>query len=427
MPSVSRHPVDRRDFLKTSIAAAGAALTARSGPAHARILGANDRIRLGVIGCGDRGLNFHIPRTLELSRQRRWNVELSAVCDIYEPRKQAAKERSGAQLFHDYRDMLEGDLVDGVVIVAPDHWHHRMTIDAMEAGKDVHVEKPMTLYWEEAREIHEASQRLNRVVQVGAGGTSYDIWWQGRRAIERGDLGKIIWVSSGLHRNNPEGDWNYPVDPRCTPRTLDWERFLGPAPPRSFDPERYFRYRKYWDYSGGLAHDLLSHVLSTLQVCVRPQFPTRVSASGGVYRHHDRETPDTFHMTVEYPALGHMSDRIGPYVTTLSCTQTTERGIETAIRGEKATLTFEAGPDGGRRAFITPEPPFAGALQERTLEAEPRMDHEQNFIHCMRTRETPHCDALTGYKVMVALGLAVRSWREGKMFTFDPERQQVVG
>jgi predicted dehydrogenase len=409
--------VARREFLRTSVAAVGAAAAPRPRRADARVLGANDRIRLGLIGCGDCGLNYHVPKALELSRDPQWNVELSAVCDIYEPRKQAAQARSRARVFHDYRDMLEGDIVDGVIIATPDHWHHQMAMDAMQAGKDVHVEKPMALYWEQAKEMHRAAQRLRRIVQVGAGATSHDIWWQARKAIREGALGKVVWVSGGLHRNNPEGDWNYRIDPGCSPQNLDWERFLGPAPRRPFDPERYFRYRKYWDYSGGLAHDLIVHLLSCLQICLGAEFPLRVSAGGGVYRHYDRETPDTFQITVEYPSR---------YMATLASTQTTERGIETAIRGEKATLTFEGGSDGGTRAFITPEPAFAQEVEKRTIEAESRMGHEENFIHCMRTREQPHCDSLTGYKVMVVLGLAVRSWREGRMFTFDPDKQQIA-
>lgn len=420
-PAESIPGIPRRDFLKQSAAVAGVAVgaSAVTRRAHARVLGANERIRLGVIGCGGLGYHFHIPKTLELSRDPRWNVELSAVCDIYEPRKQAAKERSGAELFHDYRDMLEGDTVDGVIIVTPDHWHHRMALDAMEAGKDIHLEKPMTLYWEEAKEVYETAERLKRIVQVGAEGTSRDVWWQARRAIQRGAIGKVVWATGGVYRNVPEGDWNYPIDAKCSPETLDWERFLGPAPKRPFDPERYFRYRKYWDYSGGLAHDLLAHALSALQTCLGAEFPSRVSAAGGIYCHPDRETPDTFHMMVEYPSR---------YVTTLFCTQTTERGVEMAIRGEKATITFDRDPDNRRsRVYVTPEPPFADRLEKQVIEEEPRMGHDENFIHCMRTREQPHCDPLTGYRVMVPLALAVRSWREGKMFTFDPERQEVVG
>lgn len=420
----------RRQFLKRS-ASAGVIGVALAGSARAKaaktagVLGANERIRLGLIGCGSLGRSYHIPTLLRMSKDTQYNIELAAVCDIYEPFKQKAKERTGAELFHDYRKMLDRDDIHGVVIATPDHWHAKMAIDAMEAGKDVHVEKPMTLYWEEARQVYQTAERLKRVVQVGAEGTSRDMHWQANKAIREGRIGKVVWATGGVYRNVPEGDWNWPIDRSCSPKTLDWNAFLGPAPKRPFDPERFFRYRKYWDYSGGLAHDLIAHVLSGLQICTGPEFPTRVSAAGGIYCHKDRETPDVFHMLVEYPS---------EYTATLFCTQCTESGVSTAIRGEKGTITFPlsegkvpgAGDSKPRGARITPEAAFSKQTEPVDLIEEPRMDHDANFIHCMRTREKPHCDALTGYKVMVALGLGVRSWREGKMFRFDPQKQEVV-
>lgn len=422
-PGNGRMP--RRDFLKRSVAGASAigaiAGMTRRGVAQAGaggILGANDRVRLGVIGCGGLGYSHHIPTIVAMSKDKQFNVELAAVCDIYEPRKQRARERSGAELFHDYRRMLDRKDIHGVVIVTPDHWHARMTLDAMEAGKDVHVEKPMTLHWEEAKQVYEAAERLKRVVQVGAEGTSRDAYWQARRAIEEGRIGKVVWVTGGVYRNVRGGDWNYPIDKDCTPKTLDWDAFLGPAPKRPFDPERYFRYRKYWDYSGGVAHDLIAHVLSALQTCVGAEFPRRVSAAGGIYCHHDRETPDTFSMQVEYPS---------GYMGTLFCTQTTEQGVELAIRGEKGTIRFDSPRDEGGKVLGTAERPYADEVKAFEIPSQPRASHPVNFLDCMRSRARPHCDVLTGYKVMVALDLANRSWREGKMFTFDAENQRVTG
>jgi predicted dehydrogenase len=220
-----------------------------------------------------------------------------------------------------------------------------------------------------------------------------------------------------VYRNAPKGDWNYPIDPRCTPKTLDWDAFLGPAPKRPFDPERYFCYRKYWDYSGGLAHDLLSHILSALQVCIRSEFPHRVSAAGGIYGVKDREVPDTFHMMVEYPSQ---------YVATLFATQTTEQGVEMAIRGNKGTIRFDRRSKTARKVFVTPEDAYAHEWKAFEVGEEPRPEHEVNFVQCMRTREKPVVDAEMGYKSMVALGLGVRSWREGKMFTFDAEKEEAT-
>lgn len=379
--------------------------------------GANDRIRLGLIGCGGLGYAFHIPRLMEMSREPKTNIELAAVCDIYEPRKLRAREATGAELFHDYRKLLDRSDIDGVVIVTPDHWHAKMAIDAMEAGKDVHVEKPMTLHWEQAKQVYQTSERLGRVVQVGAEGTSRDMFWQARKLVESGAIGKVVWVSGGVYRNDPGGDWNWPMDPDCSPANLDWDAFLGPAPKRPFEPERYFRYRKFWDYSGGVAHDLIAHVLAATQISIGAEFPTRVSAAGGLYVHHDRETPDTFSMQVEYP---------GQYLCTFVCTQTTEQGERLVIRGNKGTIRFPQQHDQKGQVFVTPEKAYEKEVKELTVNAQPRIDHDRNFVECMRTRSKPHYDALTGYKAMVALDLAVRSWREGRMFTFDPQKQEIV-
>lgn len=415
----------RRTFLKqTAVTAAGLAAAKKAlaqTPAPAEKTSgrrnAGDRIRIGLIGCGGLGFGFHLPKLMSMSADPKLNVELAAVCDIYEPRKLRAKEKSGAELFHDYRKMLERSDIDAVVIVTPDHWHAKMAIDAMEAGKDVHVEKPMTLHWEQAKQVYETSERLGRVVQVGAEGTSRDMFWQARKLIADGAIGKLVWVSGGVYRNDPGGDWNWPMDPDCSPKNLDWDAFLGPAPKRPFEPERYFRFRKFWDYSGGVAHDLIAHVLAATQISIGAEFPTRVSAAGGIYVHHDRETPDTFSMQVEYP---------GDYLCTFVCTQTTEQGDRLIIRGNKATIRFSPHGETPGQVIVTPEKAYDRDPKERTVDEQPRVDHDVNFIECMRSRSKPHYDALTGYKAMVALDLAVRSWREGKMFRFDPQRQEIA-
>jgi len=407
----------RREFLRASLAAAAWAAVAAPRASHARIPGANDRIHIGIIGCGGMGTH-HVNRYRNLAEDPRYNIALAAVCDIYKPRLARAVEQSGgARGFHDYRKMLDLPDLDAVLIATPDHWHARMAIDALEAGKDVHVEKPMTLTWEEARDLWRTAERTGRIVQVGAEGCSDDLLWRGRELIEAGQLGKIVWSTGGVFRNNKHGDWNYDVEPECTPDTLDWDAFLGPAPKRPFDPERFFRYRKYWDYSGGLAHDLLAHILSGLLICLKPQFPRRVMASGGIYVHHDRETPDTFHVMLDYP---------GDHSVSLFTTQTTEEGIDFVIRGEHASLRLdESGGHENSTLILKPEREFAEGRERQVFTRRPRPDHDENWIACMRSREAPVFDARMGYQVMVALDLANRSWREGKMMLFDPEREEM--
>jgi len=400
--------VNRREFIRAS-AALGASVLA--GPALGRALGASDRINIGFIGCGGMGAH-HVRHYKELSKNPKLNIAVAAVCDIYEPRRRQAKELSGGKAFRDYREMLQMRDLDAVLIATPDHWHAKMSIDSMEAGKDVHVEKPMTLYLDEAKEMVQVARRTKRIVQVGAEGASKDRYWQARKLVRRGELGKLIWSTAGVYRNIPGGDWNYPIDRDANPSNLDWDAFLGPAPRRPFSRERFFRYRKYWDYSGGQAHDLLSHVLAALQVVLGAEFPCRVMASGGIFAHHDRETPDTFNVMADFPT---------EHTISLFCTQATRRGVDFEVRGEEASLSFE-----GDTTVVRPEPPFVKKRREIRVKPQPRSDHDVNWIECIRSRKQPHYHAEMGYRAMVILCLANRSWREKKMMLFDPKTERVL-
>ena len=202
-------------------------------------------------------------------------------------------------------------------------------MEAIRNGKDVYLEKPMTYTVEEAREIAEAVQAGSRVLQVGSQYTSMDHFWKAKKAIKDGLLGKVVWASGGFGRNrNQRGEWNYAIDPEATEKTLDWKAFLGPAPKRAFDPERYFRWRKYWDYSGGIATDLFYHTVSPLLLAIGGDFPQRVTSSGGIYVQKDREVPDTFFMNVDYPA----------WTMQLACSVASGVGAPLVIHGTEATL-----------------------------------------------------------------------------------------
>ncbi len=406
--SMDSHAISRREFIRGAAAVGTSVLIA---PAFGSTASANDRINIGIIGCGGMG-SYHIRRYKELSQNPKLNIALVAVCDIYEPRKERAKALSSGKLFHEYREMLQMKDLDAVLIATPDHWHARMSIDAMEAGKDVHVEKPMTLYLDEAKAMAEVARRTERIVQVGADGASEDQYWQAQKLVKSGALGKLIWSTGGVYRNVPGGDWNYPIDSDASPSNLDWNAFLGPAPRRPFDAERFFRYRKYWDYSGGLAHDLLSHVLAEIQVIIGAEFPCRVMASGGVFAHHDRETPDTFHVMADFPS---------EHTVSLFTTQATLRGVELEIRGQEASISFE-----DDTAILRPEAPYSRGKQETRIKAEPRADHDVNWMECMRSRKQPHYNVEMGYRAMVVLCLANRAWREKKMMLFDPKTESVL-
>jgi predicted dehydrogenase len=200
---------------------------------------------------------------------------------------------------------------------------------ALKNGKDVYLEKPMTYTIDEAREIADAVRQSKRVLQVGSQYTSMEHFWKAKQAIKDGLIGEVVWASGGFGRNkNKGGEWNYRIDPEANEKTLDWKAFLGSAPKRPFDLERYFRWRKYWDYSGGIATDLFYHTISPLLLTIGPQFPDRVIGSGGIFVQKDREVPDTFFMNVDYPS----------FTIQLACSVASGIGAPLVIHGSQGTI-----------------------------------------------------------------------------------------
>ncbi len=319
-----------------------------------------------------------------------------------------------------------------MVVATPDHSHAHIAIEAMEKGKDVYLEKPMTHTIEEAQEVCRVMERTGRIVQVGSQTTSSDQWWKAREAIERGLIGKLIMTQGSYHRNSLRGEWNYDIDPGAGPDArgddfIDWKQWLAPLPERPWDPERFFRFRKFWDYSGGIATDLFYHVVAPLQICWgETQFPHRVTAGGGIYVFKDREVPDTFMLTADYPN-GHS--------LVLSSSMANHDHIPGLIRGHEGTITIV--PDGrfeGRVEYITVTPQrtvreeFASrhGTEEFRIACEPRESHLENFLRCVRTREKPVLDAVTGYKAQVVITMSVMAYRQNKVLFWDEEAERVV-
>ncbi|HWD98236.1 MAG TPA: Gfo/Idh/MocA family oxidoreductase, partial [Bryobacteraceae bacterium] len=304
--------IDRRDFLKnaTALGAAStltqAALAARpAARVSNKVVGANDRINVGVIGCGSRGSG--VAKDFAKAGETH-NARVAMVCDVYRKRANEAAEHHGVKGVLDYREVLDNPEIDAVYIATPDHWHAPIAIAAMHSGKDVYVEKPMVHTIEEARQLVMTVRETRRVLQVGSQTTSGDQWAKARKAIQDGMIGKMIMSQGSYHRNSFDGEWNWPIDMAAGPDKkgedyIDWKMWLGSAPARPWNADRYFRFRKYWDYSGGIATDLFYHVVAPMNICWgEPQFPSKVVAGGGIYEFHDeREVPDTFHLIGEYP------------------------------------------------------------------------------------------------------------------------------
>jgi predicted dehydrogenase len=436
-----KNNTSRRDFIKQvgagAVAAAGTA--AGTGPAEAsrkapamaqgRVIGANDRINVGFVGCGGR-MNSHIRRVMERHKERA-DVQAVAVNDIWDKRKQRAREATGVDeraVHHDYRELCARKDVDVVVIASPDHWHHLHTMEALRNGKDVYLEKPMTYTVDEAREIAEVVQAGNRILQVGSQYTSMDHFWKAKKAIKDGLLGDVVWASGGFGRNrNLRGEWNYAIDAEATEKTLDWKAFLGPAPKRAFDPERYFRWRKYWDYSGGIATDLFYHTVSPLLLSIGGDFPLRVASGGGIYVQKDREVPDTFFMNVDYPS----------WTMQLACSVASGVGAPLVIHGTQATLFVGQNSESltNTQMELVPDQEYRDEFVKKTgkdvmkidVQPPPRGSHPHmdNFLESVRSRQEPNFPARLGYQAMAAIAMGVQAYRQSEVLFFDRRREKI--
>jgi predicted dehydrogenase len=286
----------------------------------------------------------------------------------------------------------------------------------------------MTYTVEEAKEIADAVKASGRVLQVGSQYASMDHFWKARTAIKDGLLGDVVWASGGFGRNrNLRGEWNYAIDPDATEKTLDWKAFLGSAPKRPFDPARYFRWRKYWDYSGGIATDLFYHSVAPLLVAIGGEFPLRVTASGGIYLQKDREVPDTFFMNVDYPA----------WTMQLACSVGSGVGAPLVVHGSKATLFIGQNSESlvNTQMELVPDAEYRDEFVKKTGGETLKIDtqpvargthpHMDNFLECVRSRQEPNLPAALGYQAMAAIGMGVQAYRRNEVLFFDRRREKV--
>jgi predicted dehydrogenase len=324
--------LSRRNFLQTS-----AALAAAQQIGHTA---ANDRITIGFIGAGARA------HELMQAVQQHPQAEIVAVCDAYKGRVQRALDRTGnkAKAYKNYHDVLADKSIDAVAVATPDHWHKQMIMEAVRAGKDVYCEKPMTYRASEGVEIIKAARSKERIVQVGSQGMSSESQRKAKEMIKSGKLGKVTIIRAAYNRNTASGAWIYPIPPDASPQTVDWEMFLGPAPKRPFSLERFFRWRCYQDYSGGIATDLFVHLCTTIHYLMDAKMPSRCMAMGELYRWTEsRDVPDTLNAILEYPE---------GFVVNLSSSFNNELNAEGGFQvlGTEASVTL-----GGNGLMFYPE------------------------------------------------------------------------
>ena len=431
----------RRTFVAgaaaTTLATTAMAKSAGTKMASGRVIGANDKINVAVVGVGGRGMYVADRFDKYAEKVKPGACQIVGVCDVYQKRVTAAKDRFKCKGTLDYRELVEDKSIDAIIVATPDHWHAKVALAAMDAGKDVYCEKPMCHTIDEIRQMIATVKETGRVLQVGSQTTSADQWWKARKAIEEGRIGKILMSQGSYHRNSTEGEWNWKIDPEAGPEGkgdnyIDWKQWLGPAPKRGFDADRFFRFRKYWDYSGGIATDLFFHVMAPMNIAWgEAQFPHKVSGSGGIYQFKDeREVPDTFHFVAEYPK---------GFSVVLTSSMANSQHIPGTVRGHEGTIVMvEHGMFESDTPYITirPEKRVINADYKAKFGGEPlQIDVEQkdimfahigNFLDCMRTRQKPTLDVETAGRAQVVISMAVQSYRQGKVLYFDEKNFKVV-
>jgi predicted dehydrogenase len=434
--------MNRRDFMKhTVLTGAAAAVSAAPGRASGPIPAA-ERVTLGVIGAGARA------QQLIDAAQQIPGLEIVALCDAYTGRATRAHARAGgrAAITKDASELLAHPGIDAVLVGTPDHLHKAITVAALEAGKDVYVEKPMTYTIDEGLEIIAAVKRNKRVLQVGSQGVSSLLNGTARDLVKSGKLGKVTLIRASYNRNTAGGAWIYPIPPDATPQTVNWEAFLGDAPKRPFDAARFFRWRCYWDYSGGIAGDLFVHLLTTIHFVMGATMPSTVLASGELYRWKEsREVPDTLNGLLVYPE---------GFTVNLSSTFNNESASESGFeilgtegsivfRGDRLTFTPENVHEDNRWVVTSwprelEEAYYADPkvqAQETPGTWKPRMlpggesweqqgqdndvTHLANFIAAVRSRQQPYEDATVGHHAAAAAHMVNMSLRHRRLVEWN--------
>lgn len=416
-PSAARW--SRRQFVQGATLSA-LAVGAFPYVARGRVLGANDRIGVGVIGVGGRGAG-HAATVQRLAPTE--NLKLVAVCDVFRYRLDGVSKPTGAKPYMKHAELLADPNVDVVCIATPDRLHVPQAIDAIRAGKDVYCEKPMG-HWTQfdlSRQFYEETSQLQRIVQIGNQGNSSPAWQKVRELVQGGAVGRVQLVNAGFFRYGDWGERMPIVDPEATPGPeLDWQSFLGDAPQVPFSVQRFFSWRKYLDYAGGPCTDLLPHLFTPFVSAIGLKFPDRAVASGGIFKYttYDREVPDTFNMCLDYPeklSVVIVSTLANDYVT------------EPAIHGDEGTLTLQNPGEWNVGIDSVTVVPRQGERRVYPMQkGDTTMAHWQDFIKCVRTRQKPCSDVEFGLHVQAALNMAMLSLLKDKVVRFDHQAKRIL-
>ena len=435
----------RREFLgRTAAGAAALHAAAKAAPAAARLADpAMGRLQVGIVGVGARVQSGLMDATLAVP-----GVEVVGVCDAYRGRVERAIARTGgrAKDYGDWKKLVADPEIDAVIISTPDHWHKVQTLAALEAGKDVYLEKPMTYAIDDGPTMIAAAGKGSRILHVGSQGMSSKTQETAREMVRAGRLGRVTMIRASYNRNTRSGAWLYPIPPDANEKSVDWGAFLGPAPARPFSLERFFRWRCYWDYSGGIATDLFVHLLTTIHFLMDARMPARVLGLGENYRFKEtHEVPDTVNAILEYPE---------GFTVNLSSTfnnqSASESGFEVlgtegalVLRGSQLVFRPETAvesngwvvtswPEALEKAYYA-DPKVQAA--EEPSSWEPRMRpqsealgevgkdatavHMARFFDSVRTRKPSVQDGTRGHHAAAAAHLVNDSIRKGRRMEWD--------
>ncbi len=400
----------RRDFVKQASLGAAAVLAYP----YARILGANDRVRVGMIGVGNRGQDL-LQEAKDVP-----NVELVAMADVYSRRREEARKMApGIQTFDDHRRVLDMKDVDAIIVASPLHTHARHFLDTLAAGKDLYSEKTMTWSIPEAEQCLAAANASGRIVQIGLQWESSGALADARKWIQDGLVGKVTQVNSWMSRNTPhgKGQWVRAVPPDCTAQNVNWSAFLNGRPDRPFDPYRLINWRLFWEFSGGNTTENMVHQIAWIMSALDLPLPGAAYMSGGVFSEKDgREVPDTIAVTLDFPR-----DIVVTWQSTFS---NAHYGLGEHLLGSDGAIEHGWGEsdmekgESEERIRYFPEKinrPRGTALTGKTADR----DHMTNWIDCVRSRKTPNAPAEVGYRSAVAVHMANLAYRRKERITLE--------
>jgi predicted dehydrogenase len=411
---------NRRTFLQ-QLTGGAAALAGSSIFPPARVLGANDRVRFGLIGAGGRGMQIFKP-ALQAP-----NTQAVAVADVYSRRFDKVKQLvPGIQTYTDFRRLLDDKSVDAVLIATPQHQHALNFVPAIQAGKDVYQEKTMAFNPDHARRMRRAVEGSNRVVQVGVQSVSGKAFARVRELSTPDRMGTITAIHTHHYRNSPYGGWKRAIPPDCNAQNVGWKEFEGEAAPHDFDPQRFINWRFFWDYSGGNVFENMVHQVAFWYKVLNLKIPRRVTMAGYNYLSPEMEVPDTMDVSMDQP-----ENLLFTWNSAFANNYYGEDGNDLAL-GNKGTVirvvdnvNYQAQTHHGSQkaeasAAVGGEPDIVGSDDAET-EA-----HMRNFFDCVRSRKEPNCPFDLGFRSAIACQMAIASLRQGRSVGWDAEKEDIV-